>query len=178
MEKTTITNIEHPLYKDFADLYASSFPLCEQRTVNQQQWAFEQSDYQLIAYCNRGAFVGFLSIWRMHSCIYVEHFSVQKSLRGKGWGSRILQDFQQQNNHCIILEIDPVCDDVTRARLRFYEHCGFCQNPYHHLHPPYREGFKPHPLTIMSYPSALTQTLFHEFTSDLQQMMKHTEDAR
>lgn len=36
----------------------------------------------------------------------------------------------------VLLEIDPVVDAVSEARLGFYKKCGFLENPYPHVHPP------------------------------------------
>ncbi len=34
----------------------------------------------------------------------------------------------------VILEIDPIIDEISQKRWSFYQHCGFQQNEYIHAH--------------------------------------------
>lgn len=171
MEQICIASEEHPFYKDFVKLYIVAFPLYEQRTALQQRWAFQQQSYSLVVFCEEGRMIGFISAWQMTGCVYVEHFAIMESYRGKGFGNRILKSFVETVKQCVVLEIDPVCDALTAARLRFYEHCGFVVNPYAHTHPPYREGFGAHVLTVLSTPALLDEEAYRLFLDDLQGVM-------
>ena len=68
----------------------------------------------------------------------------------------------------VILEIDPPVDEISIRRQHFYERCGFAKNPFPHVHPPYRKGFRGHPLVVMSAPGALTQETYDRFAGYLQ----------
>ena len=61
------------------------------------------------------------------------------------------------------LEIDPPIDDISLRRKGFYERAGYRENPFTHVHPPYREGFAGHPLVVMSYPRQLEREEYDRF---------------
>ena len=67
---------------------------------------------------------------RFGSYRYIEHFAVHQGLRGRGYGSEILNAFLRSTSKIVLLEIDPFVDSVSRARLRFYRKCGFHENPF------------------------------------------------
>ena len=171
MYKKCIANQAAHLYNDFKSTYKASFPIFEQRTDSQQKRAFEDSHYNLCAYTNtENKFVGFVSYWEFDTYIYVEHFAIEKSFRGKKNGSRILEGFLHENlskNKQVILEIDPPADTTAIARLHFYEHLGMKLNKFVHRHPAYRTEFQPHELCVMSAPTELTDSEYKLFFDDL-----------
>ena len=48
-------------------------------------------------------------------------------------------------------------------RKRFYERGGFVENPYFHVHPPYRRENSGHTLVIMSFPKTIPQAEYDAF---------------
>src|SRR5699024_998991 len=104
--------------------------------------------------------------WEQPNFFYVEHFCVLPQLRGMGFGSRALELLQAKGKP-VILEIDPPRDAVSRRRKGFYERCGFAENPFAHLHPPYRRGAAGHDLVVMSSPAALTEEEYDRFAAFL-----------
>lgn len=171
MRQHFIKTREDFLFEEFKSLYETSFPIFEQRTAAQQETAFQDEHYHLLAFEEGQEFVGFISYWQFATHCYVEHFAISSLLRGKGYGSRLLQSFVAASPTMVILEIDPVVDQVTEARLRFYKACHFVENAYEHHHPPYREGFQPHPLEVLSSGKALTDEEFSRFQSDLRHIV-------
>lgn len=167
MEKIRIDSTEHPLYAAFQEIYAGSFPVFEQRTETQQQAAFSSAEYCLTAYTENGTLTGFMAYWTFGEYVYVEHFAMSPTVRGKGLGSRALEEFVTGNPRTVLLEIDPVTDAVSAARLRFYERCGFHANGYRHIHPPYREGYAGHPLVVLSSGRPVTPDEYARFARDL-----------
>lgn len=167
MENIIINNQKHTLYPGFKELYSISFPIFEQRTENQQETAFSCSQYHLVAYKENDKFIGFISYWEFQTYIYIEHFAINQTLRGKGYGNRVLNKFISESSKIIILEIDPIIDDISAARLRFYQKCGFHQNDYPHIHPAYRDGFKGHSLIILTTQRIITKNEYDLFNSDL-----------
>jgi len=167
IQETDIRRMDDRLYSRFKALYSSSFPIFEQRTEAQQAWAFEQAAYHLAGYTDDGKWTGFISYWEFDTYIYIEHFAIDSSLRGQGYGSRVLKAFVEQKGKTILLEIDPIVDEVSAARLRFYTHCGFLTNPYPHRHPAYREGCQPHPLVVLTAPKAISEKEYQRFYDDL-----------
>ena len=71
-------------------------------------------------------------------------------MRGKEDGSRLLADIIEKSGKTVLLEIDPLEDDVSKARLAFYQRSGFIEKPYPRFHPPYCEGFAAHPLIVLT----------------------------
>ena len=70
-----------------------------------------------------------------------------------GWGKR--------RNHNS--EIDPPSDDISIHRKSFYERCGFKENAFSHVHPPYHKGNTGHELVIMSSPAPCLQKVMSRF---------------
>ena len=154
---------------DFATafaLYATSFPVHEQRDLAHQRVAFTAQDYHFDIIEDDGRFVGILLYWDMPQYLYVEHFAIDAGLRGKQYGSRALTQLCQQGKP-VILEIDPPVDDISIKRQHFYEKLGFVANPYPHVHPPYKEDLAGHSLVVMSYPAAIDKTLYDAFLRHL-----------
>lgn len=180
MNKTEIGDSKHPLYRVFRELYSISFPIFEQRSEEQQEAAFTCPEYHLTAYETSGVFTGFISYWEFDGYIYIEHFAINRELRGKGYGSKILHDFTTSGTtKIVLLEIDPVTDKVSEARLRFYEKNGFFENPYPHTHPPYRNGYKAHPLAVLTTRRRITEKEYRLFYKELTDIvMRHKKDIR
>ena len=53
---------------------------------------------------------------------------------GEGLGKKALKLLCLKNKP-VILETDPPEDVISIKRKRFYENCGFKENPYFHVHP-------------------------------------------
>ena len=167
MQQYIIDSTCHPLYQKFRSLYGVSFPAFELRSESQQVSAFGNSHYRLLGFEEAGRFVGFISYWQFDGYCYVEHFAVDTALRGMGCGSRLLNAFVGGADGIVILEIDPIVDDVAEARWRFYRRCGFLQNPYCHHHPPYDKAYRPHPLVVLTSGRLLSAEEYGRFYDDL-----------
>lgn len=164
IQSTIIGSSRDTLYAPVRRLYESSFPLHEQRTPEQQDAAFASSGYRLTAYTGAdGCLLGFIGSWRLGGRTYIEHFAVASQLRGQGYGSRILRQFTDGEQATVVLEIDPVTDATSAARLRFYERCGFVTNAFEHVHPAYRPEFAGHPLVVLSHGAQLTAEAYADF---------------
>lgn len=100
----------------------------------------------------------------------MEHFAVNTALRGKGYGSNLLHTFIQSTDKIIILEIDPVTDSISEARLRFYKKCGFSENPYPHKHPAYRSEYQPH-----TTKGEISKGEYQKFNLDLNRIVMNRE---
>ena len=94
--------------------------------------------------------------------VYVEHFCILPEMRNKKYGQKVLQ-LLRQNGRMVILEIDPPVVVISIRRKRFYERGGFVENPYFHVHPPYRRENSGHTLVIMSFPKTIPQAEYDAF---------------
>ena len=156
-------------------LYRSSFPAHELRLWPDQKAVMGDPRYHFDLGLLDGALAGLILDWDFDSYIYVEHFCVEPSLRGHGLGTLILAELAKRNKP-IILEIDPLVDDVAIRRKGFYERCGYVANPFAHVHPPYQVANHGHELIVMSYPRVISQAEFDTFTVDLREkVMKYAE---
>lgn len=156
MKFERIERADHPAFDQAFRLYEESFPIHEQRTREKQEAVLSNPDYHCQVILENGRFVGILLCWEAEEFCYVEHFAIDPRLRGEGWGSRVLEQWQQRGRP-LLLEIDPPVDEVSVRRKHFYEKLGFQANPWPHIHPPYRPGFSGHELVIMTYPGAWDQ---------------------
>ncbi len=157
-----ITNVEHPMYEKALELYAISFPAYEQRELVSQTQILGDREYYFSLIYDEDAFVGLVLYWETKENIYVEHFCILPEMRNKHYGQKALELLCQRKK-TVILEIDPPSDAVSVRRKSFYERCGFVENPYTHVHPPYHEGRVGHGLVIMSSPGKITQTEYNAF---------------
>ncbi len=165
MEIHRITQTSDPLYPKALQLYGISFPLHEQREKASQTEILENPAYHLDVICDNGEFVGEILYWDIGGAFYIEHFCVLPAMRNRHYGQKILNAYQSVP---LILEIDPPVDEISIRRKGFYERCGFVENPYAHVHPPYHHGNTGHELVIMSSPEKLKPNEYDRFYRYLQ----------
>ena len=168
MKFDRITSPAHPLYEEAMNLYKISFPFHEQREELSQTEILANPFYHFDVVCDQGSFIGEILYWEIGDFLYIEHFCVLPSVRNRHYGQKILATLQ---NTPLILEIDPPSDTISHRRKGFYERCGFVENPYSHIHPPYHKGNRGHTLMIMSSPRVLTPEEYGMFSQSLQSMV-------
>ena len=165
MNMERIASTKHPLYQKAMELYSISFPAHEQREAHSQQQILTQEAYHFDVICDEGEFIGEILYWEVAEFFYIEHFCILPSMRNKQYGQKILKTYQSAP---LILEIDPPVDEISVRRKGFYERCGFVENPYRHIHPPYHAENQGHELVIMSSPRILTADEYERFHHYLQ----------
>ena len=165
MNMERITSTEHPLYQKAMELYSISFPAHEQRETHSQKQILTQEAYHFDVICDEGEFIGEILYWEVAGFFYIEHFCILPSMRNKHYGQKILRVYQSTP---LILEIDPPVSDIAVRRKGFYERCGFVENPYRHIHPPYHAENQGHELVIMSSPRMLKANEYKRFNHYLQ----------
>ncbi|MBD8390308.1 GNAT family N-acetyltransferase [Dysgonomonas sp. BGC7] len=166
---------EDKYYKQFLSVYKSSFPVFEQRSQEQQSAAFKNNSYCLVALVKGDKLASFISYWEFDDYIYIEHLAVNSELRGQNIGSFTLSKFAQNNRKILLLEIDPLVDEVSKRRLCFYKKLGYKVNPYHHHHPAYRQGYDSHELLVLSLSEVLSENMYNRFYSDLVQVVMNAD---
>ena len=166
MEWHPVTTPEDPDFEPLFRLYQSGFPLHEQRTREKEEAILAHPACRTLALRERGAFAGLLALWEGEDFTYVEHFAIQPELRGSGLGGRVMEKLMGQGKP-VVLEIDPPVDAISQRRKGFYQRCGFVENPYAHVHPPYHRGNAGHALVVMTYPRALSPEEYRAFVKML-----------
>ena len=157
-----ITDSQHPMYAAAIALYQKGFPLHEQREALSQERILRLPDYHFTLSYDKKVFVGLVLYWETETFLYVEHFCILPELRNRHYGQHILTELSKQGK-AIILEIDLPVDEISVRRKGFYERCGFAENPYPHVHPPYHKGNHGHALVVMSCPEKITPEEYAAF---------------
>ena len=166
IELRRITDAEHTMYAEALRLYDESFPLHERRERPSQESILRDPDYSFDLIFDSDEFIGLALFWEKAGFIYIEHLCILPEKRNMHYGEMTLNALKKRGS-VIILEIDPPVDDISRRRMAFYERCGFHENSFHHIHPPYHNGFRGHELMIMSYPEAISDRIYEEFNGFL-----------
>lgn len=162
MKRIRITNSSDPYFDAAWALYQKSFPLYEQRRLPEQEAVFGEESYHFEALTQGGRFAGIMLYWENARFIYLEHLAICSELRGGGLGTKAL-DLLMGAGKRVILEVDPIVDDISASRLNFYRRVGFAENPFLHIHPPYRQQFSGHKLLLLSWPGQLSNDTYNAF---------------
>ncbi len=134
------TDIEDNLRRRLMALYESAFPPEERRPTEQMPPA--DSAFRFYAIGD----IGILTTWEFPGVTYVEHFAVDPAARGRGVGSRVLDELKG----AVILEVEPPeQSDEARRRIAFYERNGFRLLDVDYMQPPYSPGLPSIPLRLM-----------------------------
>lgn len=122
--------------RDVKQLYQSAFPV-EQRVPF---WSLRlrsgMNGMEMESYYDEGAFVGFVNLVASDDAIYVYYLAVDAELRGKGYGTMIIDDLRRRyEGKTIALDIeanDPHADNPRQraARRAFYLNNGFVSSGY------------------------------------------------
>ena len=160
-----VTSTAHPLYQKAMELYSISFPAHEQREARSQSQIMTQDAYHFDVIHDKGEFIGEILYWEIAGFFYIEHFCILPAMRNKHYGQKILNAYQANP---LILEIDPPVDEMSIRRKKFYKRCGFVENSYRHIHPPYHAENHGHELIILSSPRMLETGEYERFNHYLQ----------
>jgi ribosomal protein S18 acetylase RimI-like enzyme len=168
MHRFRIKNENDPRFQQVWAIYRSSFPLREQRTPEHQRTAFGSPLYRMDAYRDGERTIGFIDYWIFPDYAYIEHYAMAEAVRGQGYGTKILGDFlRRMEGKTVVLEIDPVVDEVSTRRLEFYEKLGFRESPFRHACPKYQPDETEGELWVLSWPTTVDCDFYERFYNDL-----------
>ncbi len=162
MEYLRIDPGEQERWNSVWSLYEESFPVAERRKMEDHLLACTDERFFPLSAWDGGRLAGLLFFWEWKGYRYLEHLAVAAPLRGQGFGSEMLR-YLRDSEHTIILEIDPLVNELSVRRLQFYERAGFTLTPYRFLHLPYRLEAQPQELLILSYPQMITKEAHTDF---------------
>lgn len=134
-------------------VYKFSFPEIERRSIDKMLYILEHEDrFNVLLLTKDDQHVGFLTYWFFDDFIFAEHFAIDSTIRGKGYGRETIQNFIKSIDKPIVLEVEEPKDEMSIKRISFYESCGFkLWDNISYAQPPYEEG-NPHlPLKLMTY---------------------------
>ena len=151
MHFISITSVS-PLYKQVESLLITAFPETERRDLElQRQYADHNPNFKVYAVCDADLFVGFFTLWNFEEFSYVEHLAVSPSLRGKGYGTHILQYIKEIVKNPLLLEIEIPVTKFQQLRQLFYEKNEFSKLDFPYFQPPYRAGGECISMHLMMY---------------------------
>lgn len=168
MYETTLYTRENPLsdalFSELFSILEYSFPEDERRDFSDQFEKSKCQEFCTMTLSENGKVLGFLNFWELSDFVYLEHFAVDKNLRGKGLGSELIRQLCGIcTGKTIVLEAEPPeLNEFSARRIEFYRRLGFHTNPFPYKQPPYRAGGEPVELVIMSRPQPLSESDFTE----------------
>jgi len=162
MEYLLVDPKEGERWSNVWQLYEESFPVAERRKKEDHLLACTDEHFFPLSVWEGDALVGLMFFWEWKSYRYLEHLAVHPDLRGHGYGSQMLR-YLRDSEHTIILEIDPLINELSVRRLQFYERAGYTLTPYRFVHLPYRLEAQPQELLILSYPNMITKEQHNDF---------------
>lgn len=141
-------------------IFKNSFPEDERRSFEEQKILLNNALYNFNSIYDDNLLVGFVAFWSFNDFIFIEHLAIDKNLRGKGYGGKIVNDIISKYGKIIILEVEkPMTTDAVR-RISFYENLGFHLNEHEYLQPALSENKNPVPLSLMSHPKNIDKKDF------------------
>ncbi|MDR0422320.1 MAG: GNAT family N-acetyltransferase [Proteiniphilum sp.] len=143
-------------------LYEESFPPAERRRWTDHLRACADGRFHPLSAWEGEELMGLMFFWEWDSYRYLEYLAVNPALRGQGVGSQMLK-FLHDPAYTVVLEIDPLCNELSVRRLQFYERAGYALTPHRFEHLPYRRGTTPQELLILSYPRMIPGELYKDF---------------
>ncbi|MDD2590995.1 MAG: GNAT family N-acetyltransferase [Fermentimonas sp.] len=144
------------------DLYEKSFPVAERRKINDHLRACADERFFPLSIWEGQQLIGLMFFWEWDTYRYLEHLAVNPEIRGHGYGSQLLR-YLCDSEHTIILEIDPLDDELSVRRLQFYERSGYTLTPFRFVHLPYRIDGQEQELLILSYPKMISKDQHKDF---------------
>jgi GNAT superfamily N-acetyltransferase len=148
-------------------IYYQSFPADERREWSQISEILCCPRFRLNQLFKNQELIGLITLWDFSDFLFVEHFVVRESDRGKGIGSQVLKKVLAENQKTIIVEAEEPITEEARRRIIFYERLGFsvCEGIY--FQPPYSSGNNKVKMLLMSFPNKTTPLQFGEIKARL-----------
>lgn len=145
-----------------------AFPISELRTYSKMKEYFNDGLIVLYGIKEEEILTGVIMCWECASCIFLENFAVNEVARGKGIGSRILNDVKAcYQDKLIVLEVENPYDEMSQRRIGFYERNGFILSNYGYMQPQINEEINEIPLLLMCYPKTIDKEQFKQIRDDL-----------
>lgn len=172
MEINRIKSIDDPHFEEAWRIYNDNFPHEERRTLAHKEVALGDEKCHFELFTEGGKSIGIACYWLFDAYLYVEHLAIDKAAQGDGYGTKLLNFFKEKSPGLVILEIEPIVDDITERRLRFYERFGFRRNEHTHLLPQYHDDAPDDlEMILMTYPKTIDDAQFDQFVKELHEVV-------
>lgn len=152
MDFKQITTKDFKYYSSVEKLLVNSFPKNEYRDLNDFS---DYSDSNPLFHNNiileKDQMLGVITYWSFQRFTYIEHFAIEKSMQGKGFGTSSLSLLKNTVNSPIALEVELPLNTQASRRVKFYTRQGFKLWNNHYEQPPYRSSDDYCPMSLMVY---------------------------
>ena len=138
---------------DLKQIYEDSFPEDERREWTQLLELLSNTQFSLNEIYDQQKFLGFISIWNLTEFSFIEHFAIQDTDQGKGYGTQVIKRVLSMNSKPVILEVEEPFTENARKRIAFYERLHFTVNEFSYFQPAYSLEKKSIKMLLMSYPT-------------------------
>jgi ribosomal protein S18 acetylase RimI-like enzyme len=157
------------LNQNIRQIYDHSFPSDERRDWQDLKSLFGQPDYTFYHIWGGGGMglIGFITTWNLKSCVFIEHFALEETARGKGVGSQVLSHLLKSTSNRVVLEVEEATTEQNRRRISFYERLGFSACDSIYWQPPYSNDKNKVKMLLMSYPDKIRAMEFEEIKKEL-----------
>lgn len=130
--------------------YESTFPEDERRDENQFLALLDNPDSYIFTVKKDETQVGYVILWKLIDCYYLEHFEVFEEFRNLKLGSQILAELKEKFGN-IVLESEPShLDEMAKRRINFYLRNGFSVISEEYIQPSYGLGKNSMNLFVLS----------------------------
>lgn len=130
--------------------YETTFPEDERRDEDQFLALLDNPDSFIYALKNDETHVGYVILWKLKNCHYLEHFEVFEEFRNLKLGSQILTELKDKFGD-IVLESEPShLDEMAERRINFYVRNGFSIISEDYIQPSYGPGKSSMNLFVLS----------------------------
>lgn len=168
MELKQIHTSDAEYYSFTERLLTESFPMNEYRDLDVFR---EYTDTNPLFHNNvifeKEKLLGFITYWDFPRFIYVEHFAIDKQIRGKGYGAFSIYLLKGMISKPLILEVELPINNMAVRRIKFYNRQGFKQWNNYYEQPPYRPTDSPYPMSLMAYGDLHNDADFNEVRSTI-----------
>lgn len=157
-------------------IYEESFPPDERREWNQWVELITNQNFSLKEVYFENKLIGFISLWNLDKFWFIEHFSISKNERGKGFGSMVIKQIQENNLTPTILEVEePLTNSATR-RILFYKQLNFKFLNGSYYQPPYSIEKNKVKMLLMSYSNTIKKPKFKDAKNKIYQTVYNYSD--
>jgi len=164
-----LTELEEKDYRKIYHLMEVSFEKEEIRTYENGQKQLSKGNYRiLISQNNNDGIGGFIAEWDLGTFVFIEHFAVEKKLRGLGIGSKMLEAYLKKATKPVMIEVEDNETEIGKRRINFYKRMDFFLSEFGYHQPILRgDGDKEILLRIMSFPEKLSEEKFLAFKKEV-----------
>ena len=141
-------------FKSIYEKMTTSFASDEIRTLEDAYKILDVKEYKVFHLTLNNNNIGFITIWNLDTCTFVEHFVIYEEYRNKGYGGISIYLINKEFNNGV-LEAELGTTDLSKRRLGFYSRHGFKINDIDYVQPAYHNDKQPVDMHLLSYPDKL-----------------------